>query len=165
MMGPTWSLLIDLFQVVETGLSLVCLFLGHSGFNWWCSFAPVFSGIVSHPGVLRVLWYVSVESLSLTYHRSYLWVVCTLCWFIDGLGNLHADQTFWITADAEGEGLDPVKGFKTPVIYYWPLQCGISVVVPQCYMLRLYVYSFSNMVNWISVANYASCFVLFCNLK
>ena len=30
-----------------------------------------FSGIVSHPGVLRVSQYVSVESSSLTHHRPY----------------------------------------------------------------------------------------------
>ena len=30
-----------------------------------------FSGIVSHPGILRVSLYVSVESSSLTHHRPY----------------------------------------------------------------------------------------------
>ena len=34
-------------------------------------------------------------------------------------------------------------------------------MIPQCYMYVV----FSNMVSCISVAHYASCFVLFCNLK
>ena len=28
---------------------------------------------------------------------------------LENLRNLHVDQTFWINAEAEGEGLDPVK--------------------------------------------------------
>ena len=33
---------------------------------------------------------------------------------IDGLGNLYADQMFRTTAEAEGEGLDPVEDVKAP---------------------------------------------------
>ena len=29
--------------------------------------------------------------------------------FPDGLGNLNANQMVWTTAEAKGEGLDPVK--------------------------------------------------------
>ena len=46
---------------------------------------------------------VSVEFSSLIYHRSYPWFVCFLCSFID------ADERFRSTAEANGEGLDPVK--------------------------------------------------------
>ena len=44
---------------------------------------------------------------------------------------------------SRGRGLDPVNVFKPPpptVISYWPFQCGTSIVVPQYYMLCLYVY-------------------------
>ena len=68
--GPNIKL-VDLFKLVRTGLSLVCCLVigGSAGFFvllWY------FSGIVSHPGVLWVSQYVSVESLSLTHHRPYL---------------------------------------------------------------------------------------------
>ena len=43
---------------------------------------------------------------------------------------------FRTTAEAEGEGLDPVKLVSTPlVIYDWPRQGGTYVVFPQCYTL------------------------------
>ena len=32
-----------------------------------------------------------------------------MIWFIDGLGNLHADQMFRTSAEAKDERLDPVK--------------------------------------------------------
>ena len=51
-----------------------------------CLMLRYFSGIVSQ--------YVSVESSSLTHHRPCSGFVYTLCRFIDGLGNLHADETF-----------------------------------------------------------------------
>ena len=35
--------------------------------------------VVSHPRVLLVSQYVSVESSSLTHHRPYSWFVCPLC--------------------------------------------------------------------------------------
>ena len=61
--------------------------------------------------------------------------------------------------------LDPVTHIKPPApIYYWPFQGGTSVAVPQCYMLLCpCVYYFQEY--GITAANYASCFVLFCNLK
>ena len=71
--------------------------------------AEFISGIVSHPRVLQVSQYVSVESSSLTHHRPYSWFVCSLYWFIDKLEYLHADQMFWTIEEAKGEGLDPTK--------------------------------------------------------
>ena len=62
--------LVDLFQLVGTGLSLVfCLVI--RGSTGGFLLLRYFSGIVSHPGVLRVSQYVSVESLSLTHNRPY----------------------------------------------------------------------------------------------
>ena len=62
--------LVDLFKLVGTGLSLVCCLVirGSAG---GLILLRYFSGIVSHPGVLRVSQYVSVESSSLTHHRPY----------------------------------------------------------------------------------------------
>ena len=36
-------------------------------------------------------------------------IACTGLLFIGGLGNRHAEQMFRTTAEANGEGLDPVK--------------------------------------------------------
>ena len=33
----------------------------------------------------------------------------SMCWFIDGIRNNHADQMLRTTAEAYGEGLDSVK--------------------------------------------------------
>ena len=65
MMGPRQSLLIYLSSL---GLDLVLVIRGSTG-----SFLLLryFSGIVSHPGVLWVSRYVSVESSSRTHHRPY----------------------------------------------------------------------------------------------
>ena len=75
MMGPTK--LVDLFKLVGTGLSLVCCLVirgSTGGFH----LLRYFSGIVSHPGVLRVSQYVSVESYSLIHYRPFrdLFVPC-----------------------------------------------------------------------------------------
>ena len=53
---------------------------------------------------------------------------------------------------------------NTPLIYYLPFQDGASFVVPKCYNVRVYMIS-SNMITRITPAHYASCLVLFCNLK
>ena len=65
--------------------------------------------------------YVSVESSSLTHHRPYSCFVCSICLFIDGFGNLHADQMFRTTAEGKGEGLDPVKHVLDPVKHVPPV--------------------------------------------
>ena len=52
---------------------------------------------------------VYVESSSLNYHRSYSVFVCSLCCFIGGLVNLHADQMFRTIAEAKEDGLDSVN--------------------------------------------------------
>ena len=68
MMGRTK--LVDLFKLVGTGLSLVCCLVirgSTGGFH----LLRYFSGIVSHPGVLRVSQYVSVESYSLIHYRQF----------------------------------------------------------------------------------------------
>ena len=115
--GPNIKL-VDLFKLVWTGLSLVCClvirrstggFLLLRYFSQFLRDYILFQWYCFTPWVLRVSQYVSVESSSLTHHRPNSWFVCTLFWFIDGLGNLYADQTFWITAEGKGEGLDPVK--------------------------------------------------------
>ena len=62
--------LADLFKLVGIGLSLVyCLVIRSSTGGFLL--LRYFSGIVSHPGVLRVSQYVSVESSSLTHHSPY----------------------------------------------------------------------------------------------
>ena len=62
--------LANLFTLVGIGLSLVyCLVIRSSTGGFLL--LRYFSGIVSHPGVLRVLQYVSVESSSLTHHSPY----------------------------------------------------------------------------------------------
>ena len=57
-------------------LCYTCLLLGHSDVNWCFFLLRYFSGIVSHPGVLKVSQYVSVEFSSLTHHRPYF--ICDL---------------------------------------------------------------------------------------
>ena len=47
---------------------------------------------------------------------------CFLCWYIDWLGYLHADQMFRTTAEAKAEGLDPVEHVLPPP----PLQIFFS---------------------------------------
>ena len=74
---------------------LFCLLLGPPGFNCWFSFAPVFSGVVRHPGDL----WVSVATrcfcrvLIFFHHSIYLWFICFPWWSIDELENIHADWT------------------------------------------------------------------------
>ena len=75
--GPNIKLA-DLFKLVGTGLSLDCC-LDIRGSTGGFPLLRYFSGIVSHPGVLRVSQYVSVESSSLTHHSPYSCFVCTLC--------------------------------------------------------------------------------------
>ena len=67
--GPNIKL-VDLFKLVRTGLSFVCCLViwGSTGGFLLLRY---FSGIASHPGVLRVSQYVSVESSSLTHHMLY----------------------------------------------------------------------------------------------
>ena len=67
--GPNIKL-VDLFKLVKTGLSMVCCFVSRGSTGGFL-LLQCFSGIVSHPGVLRVSQYVSVESSSLTRHRPY----------------------------------------------------------------------------------------------
>ena len=67
--GPNIKL-VDLFKLVGTGLSLIC-WLVIRGSSGCFLLLRYFSGIVSHPGVLQVSQYVSVESPSLTHHRPY----------------------------------------------------------------------------------------------
>ena len=57
-------------KLLGTGLSLVCCLViwGSTGGFLLLRY---FSGIVSHPGDLRVSQYVSVESSSLTHRRPY----------------------------------------------------------------------------------------------
>ena len=62
--------LFDSFKLVGTGLSLVCCLVIRGSAGGFL-LLPNFSGIVSHPGVLRVSQYVSVKSSSLTHHRPY----------------------------------------------------------------------------------------------
>ena len=65
--GPNIDL-IDLFRLVGIGLSLVyCLVIRGSTDG----FLLLRCGVVSHPSVLQVSQYVSVESSSLTHHRPY----------------------------------------------------------------------------------------------
>ena len=74
----------------------------------------------------------------------------------------------WTKAKAEGEVLGPLKLVQAPpppVIYYLPFKCGTSAVFLLCYMLCLYVYGLQQYGQLNTVAHYASCFVLFCNLK
>ena len=56
--------------MVGTGLSLDCCFVMRGSTGGFL-LLQYFSEIVSHPGVLRVSQYVSVESSSLTPHRLY----------------------------------------------------------------------------------------------
>ena len=67
--GPNIKL-VDLFKLVGTGHSLVCC-LVIRGSTGGCFFLQYFSGVVSHPRVLQVSQYVSIESSSLTHHRPY----------------------------------------------------------------------------------------------
>ena len=67
--GPNIKL-VDLFKLVGTGLRFVCC-LVIPGSTGRFLLLRYFSGIVSHPGDLRVPRYISVESLSLTHHRPY----------------------------------------------------------------------------------------------
>ena len=67
--GPDIKL-VDLFKLVGTGLSLVCC-LVIRGSTGCFLLLRYFSGIVLHPGVLRVSQYVCVESSSLAHHRPY----------------------------------------------------------------------------------------------
>ena len=62
--------LVDSFKLLGTGLILICCLVirGSIGGSLLLQY---FSGIVSHPGVIRVSQYVSVESSSLTHHRPY----------------------------------------------------------------------------------------------
>ena len=46
---------------------------------------------------------------------------------------------FRTTAEAKGEGFDPVKLVKSPRNLLLPFQGGTSVVVPLCYMSYMYV--------------------------
>ena len=67
--GPIIKL-VDLFKLIVTGLSLVyCLVIRDSADGF--VLLKYFSGVVSHPRVLQVSQYVSVESSSLTHHRPY----------------------------------------------------------------------------------------------
>ena len=61
--------LVDLIKLVGSGLSIVCFLVirGSTG----VFLLRFYSGIVLHPGVLRVSQYVSVESSSPTHHRPY----------------------------------------------------------------------------------------------
>ena len=63
-------MLIDLFKLVGTGLSLVCCLVIRGSAGGFL-LHRYFSGIISHPGVLRVSQHVSIESSSLTHHRPY----------------------------------------------------------------------------------------------
>ena len=67
--GPNIKL-VDLFKLVGTGLSVVCC-LVIRGSTGGFLLLRYFNGIVSHPGILQVSQYVSVESSSLTHHRPY----------------------------------------------------------------------------------------------
>ena len=60
--------LVDLFNMIGTGLSLVCCLViwGSTGVFLW-----YLSGGVLHPMSLQVSQYVSVEPSSLTHHRSH----------------------------------------------------------------------------------------------
>ena len=54
--------------------------------------------------------------------------------------NQNAGQNVLNHRGSRGRGFGPIKHIEaTPqlpqVIYYWPFQCGTSVVVTQCYML------------------------------
>ena len=61
---------VDLFKLVETGLSLVCCLVIRGSVGDFL-LLRYFNGIVLQPGVLRVSQYVSVESSSLIHHRPY----------------------------------------------------------------------------------------------
>ena len=60
-------------------------------------------------------------------------------------------------------------GFLSPlVIFHRPFQSGTSVLVPQRYMFYVCGYMYmvsSDMVICITAVRYASCVVLFCNVK
>ena len=67
--GPIIKL-VDLFKLVGAGLSLVyCLVIRDSADGF--VLLKYFSDVVSHPMVLQVSQYVSVESSSLTHRRPY----------------------------------------------------------------------------------------------
>ena len=67
--GPNIKL-VDLFQLVRTGLSPVyCLIIRDSTGGFLL--LQDFSGIVSYPKVLQLSQYVPVESSSLTHHTPY----------------------------------------------------------------------------------------------
>ena len=87
------------------------------GFGCWISFAPAFQ-CWSCCWVL-ILFHLSNERL--------------LFWFIDELQVLHVDRItcmYMNHSRTQGEGCVRVKtGLSPPVIYYWPFQCGSSVVV------------------------------------
>ena len=63
------------------------------------------------PGISRCHNTFFSMNSSLIRHRFYL---STIDWVIDGSGNLHVDQMFRTTAEAENEGLDPGKQVKLP---------------------------------------------------
>ena len=67
--GPNIKL-VDLFKLVGTGFSLVCCLVIRCSTGGFLLLRYL-SGIVSHPGVLRMSQYVSVEFSSLTHHRPY----------------------------------------------------------------------------------------------
>ena len=108
MMGPTYSLLIYLSWM---GLDLVLSVVWSFGVQLVVFFfLRYFSGIVStlrFSGCHNTFLLSPHLWLIIGYIRDLL--VPYVGWFIDGLGNLYADQTFWTTAEATSEGLDPVK--------------------------------------------------------
>ena len=68
----------------------------------------------------------------------------------------------WNHCGSRAPGLDSLKHVKPPVIYNRPFLGGTSVVVPLYYML-LCPYGLHQCCHY--AAHYASCFVLFLNLK
>ena len=77
----------------------------------------------------------------------------------------------WNHFKSEGRGF----GYSTtrlsppqpPVIYYLPFQGGKFVVIPYvtCIFLSVYIWSTAILSREITADPFASCLVLFCNLK
>ena len=83
---------------------------------------------------------------------------------MDGLGKLNANQMIWTTAESKGENLDPVKLVQAPPPPQYSITDRSKAVLllwflyVTCYVCMYMV--FSNMVNGITVAHYASYFVI-----
>ena len=66
------------------------LLLGHSGFNWWFSFVPVFNVVLLD--TLRILWRYNTLFMSSPYLRFIIYLIRDL--FVSFLDSLMVKETF-----------------------------------------------------------------------